>query len=303
MVSPNFLVAGAARSGTTAVVEGLRAHPDAFITRPKEPHYFAFHDRRVDFRGPGDEQRVNRVAVTDRRAYLDLYAQADGRLARGDGSVTTLYYADHAVEEIRHINSQMRAVVILRDPVERSYSSFAYLRSRGVEPEADFRVALSLETERRAKNWHHLWHYTAMSKYAADLGILIDVLGRDRVGVWFYEDLAGDYSTTLAQIAAFLGLSPFVGAGPMVPTVNASGEPRSRALQSAVEWATDHQRVRGLVKATIPFRARERIRKALLRKSAVPANVHDQLRPVFADDLRRLAPLIDRPLPPWLARP
>src|SRR4051812_15133682 len=32
MPTPTFLVVGTARAGTTAVVEGLRTHPDVFIT-------------------------------------------------------------------------------------------------------------------------------------------------------------------------------------------------------------------------------------------------------------------------------
>ena len=46
MPTPTFLVVGTARAGTTAVVEGLRTHPQVFVTQPKEPHYFAFHGTR-----------------------------------------------------------------------------------------------------------------------------------------------------------------------------------------------------------------------------------------------------------------
>ena len=54
---PTFLVIGAARSGTTGLVEGLRTHPRVFVTDPKEPHYFALHRIGARFTAPGDEQR------------------------------------------------------------------------------------------------------------------------------------------------------------------------------------------------------------------------------------------------------
>ena len=43
---PTFLVVGAARRGTTGLVEGLRTNTQVFITEPKEPHYFALHGAR-----------------------------------------------------------------------------------------------------------------------------------------------------------------------------------------------------------------------------------------------------------------
>ena len=48
---PTFLVVGAARSGTTGLVEGLRSHPRVFVTDPKEPHYFALHRLGAAFTG------------------------------------------------------------------------------------------------------------------------------------------------------------------------------------------------------------------------------------------------------------
>ena len=104
---PNFLVVGAARSGTTGLVEGLKSHPKVFVTDPKEPHFFALHEMGAHFTAPGDQHTINRVAVTDLDAYLGLYPQDHDYLALGDASVSTLYYADDgcsccARDESRH---------------------------------------------------------------------------------------------------------------------------------------------------------------------------------------------------------
>jgi hypothetical protein len=301
MPRPNFVVAGAARSGTTALIEGLRLHPDVFVTRPKEPHYFALHDQEIDFRGPGDEDWVNKVAVNDRDRYLSLYDSDRDYRARGEGSVSTLYYADRAVPEIVRMNPDMRVVVLLREPVERAFSSYTYLRLRGMEPESDFRVALADERRRRAANWHHLWHYTAMSHYADDLQTLVDGLGREQVGVWFYDDLQADYQRVLAEVAAFLDLPPFPQP-PTLPKVNASGTARLDAAQRAIRWATRNQAVRATVKRVVPFRSRERIRSSLIRTDVIPPETAAELEPLFVDDLRRVTTLVDRSSPPWLER-
>ena len=148
---PNFLVVGAARCGTTGLVEGLRAHPQVFVTDPKEPHYFALHKHRRALRGTRRRATINQVAVTDRDAYLDLYPQEHDYLALGDGSVSTLYYHQDALPEVVAMNPAMRLVVLLREPVARAHSSHQYMRARGLEPVEDFLEAVALEDERKQR--------------------------------------------------------------------------------------------------------------------------------------------------------
>lgn len=297
---PTFLVAGAGRSGTTGLVEGLRTHPRVFLTQPKEPHYFALHGRTVDFRGPGDDATINRVAITDRDRYLALYPADHDHLALGDGSVSTLYYADRAVPEILDVNRQMRVVVILRDPVERAYSSFLYLRARGFEPCEDVVDALEDEPRRRAEGWHHLWHYQAMSRYAASVAALQHGLGRDQVGVWFYDDLVADYQGTVSSVLRFLGVPYDPAEGRGVPRVNVSGTPRLPVVQRTIWWATRNEMLRSTIKRATSFRFRERIRRSTLRRSDTPVGARRFLQDAFDDDLAALSSLVTGDVPPWL---
>ena len=299
---PNFLVVGAARSGTTALVEGLRNHPQVFLTMPKEPHYFALHGQKVDFRGPGDDATINRVAVTDYDDYLALYPAAPNYLALGDGSVSTLYYAEAAVPEILLVNPEMRLAVMLRDPVDRAYSGYQYLRARGFEPHEDFMAALDDEPNRIRDNWHHLWHYTAMSHYAEGLETLREGLGHDRVGVWFYDDLARDADATISSVLRFLAVPEHRDETSGIAHVNVSGTPRLAPLTRAIQWATTIEPLRQLVKKSTSFGFREFVRRHSLRPSTVPAAARARLEPLFVDDLRQVAELVGDtvPTPAWL---
>ncbi len=303
MTGPTFLIAGAARAGTTSLAEGLRTHSRVFVTQPKEPHYFALHGAPADFRGPGDADTVNRVAVTDREEYLRLYPQEHDFLALGDGSVSTLYYADRAAPQIVSMNPEMRMVVILRDPVDRAYSSFQYLKTRGFEPQEHFLDAVADEDRRKAENWHHLWHYVSMSHYATDLATLQDALGRDRVGVWFYDDLQEDYAATLRSVQDFLSLPADSLQDLDVPRVNVSGTPRLRWLQKAIQKATGNERLRRTVKGMTSYRFRERIRRSGLRPAAATAAERSELAPRFTADLVALRSRVDGPVPSWLSEP
>lgn len=298
---PTFVIAGAARSGTNGLVQGLRTHPRVFVTNPKEPHYWAFHGRPADFRGPGDSATVNKVSVTERSRYLDMYPARHNYLALGDGSVSTLYYAERAVQELKEVNPDMRVVVILRDPVERAHSSYSYMRARGFEPHEDFLTALDDEERRRADDWHHLWHYTAMSYYAPGLRALRDGLGADNVGVWFYDDMVRDYVRTISGVLRFIGVPPHPGEAEGVSRVNVSGTPRFPALHHAIWWTTGHEALRRPVKKLTSYRFRELVRRNILRPTGVPHDVRKRLEPMFRDDLREVAGMVGTAGPRWLA--
>jgi hypothetical protein len=305
MSVPTFLVAGAGRSGTTGLVEGLRTHPQVFVTHPKEPHYFALHDTAAAFTAPGDEATINRVAVTERGAYLALFDAAGEATARGDGSVSTLYYFERSLPEIRVVNPDMRIAIILREPVDRAFSSYQYMRARGFEPEQRFADAVAAEDDRRLAGWHHLWHYTAMSKYADAVTAFVDQLGPEQVGVWFYDELQADYEGTVAQVLRFIGAPPVEGEATGVPRVNISGTPRSALAHRAIWAATRNELVRSTVKRATSYRMREFVRRRALRPDAVAEADRAQLAPVFDEDLTRLSKVLtsryDRELPAWLA--
>ena len=300
MTGPTYLVVGGARCGTSALVEGLKAHPQIFVTDPKEPHYFAYHATGAHFTAPGDDHTVNRVSVTDRDAYLALYPREHTYVALGDASVSTLYHHREALPEALAMNPEMRFVVLLREPVARAYSAHQYMRGRGLEPVEDFLEAVGLEEERIAAGWHHIWHYTAMSRYADAIADLQRLVPADRLGVWFYDDLDADYDRLVAQVYAFLGADPLAGEAEPVPRVNISGSPRSKVLHAGLTAATASPRLRRTVKQLTSYRLRERVRRAVLRRDGLPPEAVEALAPRFADDLRRLRELLPGEVPAWL---
>jgi hypothetical protein len=293
-VYPDFVFAGAARSGSTAVVESLRRRPEVFVTQPKEPHYFALAGSGAAFTGPGDEITVNAKAVIEPAAYEALFAEAQPGMLTGEGSVSTLYYSEQAAPRLQQLNPDVRVVVVLREPVARAYSSHQYLVNRGFEPVPGFLDAVALEEERIAAGWHHLWHYTAMSRYADDVARLIEHFPATRV--WWYDDLMQNEEATLAEIHEFVGLSrPDTELS--VGRINASGAPRRPWLQTAMQVTSRSATLRRIVKSVIPFEARERLRRSNLAVNDVPGEVRSALAARFAEDLDRLEAALGRPVP------
>lgn len=294
---PTALIIGAARSGTTALAQSLRAHPDVFVTQPKEPHFLALGRQRPDYRGPGDDRTINREVVTDAATYHGLFASTDAAV-RVEASVSTLYAPDVAIPAIRrHAAPDVRLVAVLRDPVARAFSSYQYLRSRGHETAPSLAAAVELEDERVEAGYHHLWHYTRMSRYHEQLVPFVEAFG-DRLLVLDHADLQTDPVHTLGRVAAHLGIA---AAGMGLPTgpANASGQPRSRTVQQALTRVAQ-SRLRPVATRLVPFRARERIRSLNLRSAGhTPrdaAAVHRRVQ----DDLARLPALLPGLRASWM---
>ena len=116
MSLPTFFVVGSPKCGTTALAQMLAAHPDVFLSEPKEPHFFdAHHDNGLQ---PYMEQH---------------FAGWSG--AGVAGEATPSYLAvPYVPARIRSAIPGARLIAILRNPVQRAYSSWWMFHARGMEP-------------------------------------------------------------------------------------------------------------------------------------------------------------------------
>jgi hypothetical protein len=287
---PNFFIIGGARCGTTALSEMIRAHPQAFVTVPKEPHFLAFAGRPVRFRGPGDDLTINRVAVSDPSAYKALYTEARHYPLRGEASVSTMYYSTDSTRNLARHFPDTKLVAILREPISRAYSSYSYQRVRGFEPCEDFLDALRLEPQRIADGWHHMWHYTNVGLYARQLTTFLEAVGPARLLVLFHDDLERDPNGVALKTFSFLGIDPYVSVE--AARVNASGRFRAPILQRAALTVAVRPGVRRILRAVIPYQMRKRIREASVVPGKVPAHAAEVLRERFRADLEALSGLL-----------
>ncbi|MAT73181.1 MAG: sulfotransferase [Planctomycetaceae bacterium] len=302
MNGPSFLIIGAARSGTTALARFLDQHPQAFLTDPKEPHFLSFAESPPQFAGPGDDVMMNRAVVTSPQCYADLFAGANGAAAIGEGSVSTLYYHERSIPAILQYAPHAKLIAILRNPIARAYSSFLYVTSRGFEPESDFAAALDDEPRRIAENWHHLWHYVAAGRYAAQVAAFQAAFPAEQFRVLLFDDFRADQGATMRQLYQFLGIDESFTPDTS-SQINRSGKPKNRLIGSAANFLQRHQLAKAAVKAVTPAAFRERMRTAALDRPAMDDTVVARLREEFREDIAALGELLRRDLSHWLTEP
>ena len=298
---PTFLVIGAMKSGTTSLYYYLRQHPQIYLdpTR-KEAQFFCYEGQTPCFAGPGDDL-VNRYVIASIEEYRRMFAGAAGQPAIGE--VGTVYiYVPGTAERIRHHVPAARLIAILRNPVERAYSSFLHLVREELEPCRRFADALRREPERIRANWSPHWHYVQAGFYHAQLTRYFDVFDRRQIRVYLYDDYRADPVGLMQDIFRFVGVD-----AAFVPEMslrhNVSGAPRIRALHRFLD---SRHPVKALVRPLLSSRwrltLRERVRALNLRRPpALSPDLRRHLVGVFHDDVLALQDLLGRDLSPWLS--
>ncbi|MCX7934830.1 MAG: sulfotransferase domain-containing protein, partial [Planctomycetota bacterium] len=127
---PDFFIAGAARSGTTALWRCLCQHPSIYMPATlgeKEPCHFCHHG-----------------FIRDRDAYLRLFCRARPEQLVGEAST---YYLNcpETPGLIRAEIPQAKFIFILRQPADRAYSLYNWMLAEGYEREYPFEKALAAE--------------------------------------------------------------------------------------------------------------------------------------------------------------
>ena len=185
----DFMVAGVQKGGTSALYQHLRAHPEIGMPSRKECHFF--DDNSHDWTAPDYE-------------VLHCLYQPGHRLY-GESTPITIHWSK-AHERIRAYNPDMSFILLVRDPVERAYSHWCMLYSRGVE-RLPFDEAIRAGRN-RIGNKPRKFSYVERGFYGAQVEALLGVLPQSRILFLMSEDLRADHAAAMRQIGNFLDVDP-----------------------------------------------------------------------------------------------
>lgn len=298
MTMPNFLIIGAAKSGTTSLYYILKQHPEVFMSPVKEPHFFSHQGARPAFRGPGDSLTMNRNAITTIKDYRGLFRGVTNEKAIGEAS-TSYLYTPKAPDRIKQQIPEARLIAMLRNPVDRAYSAFMHLSRDGREPHADFARALEEEQRRIGDNYAPLWQYTKIGMYASQVERYFKTFDRSRIKIYLYDDYKADAGAVVRDMFRFLGVDESYPVNLRLQH-NVSGAPKNRLINSLLSRPT---RLRSALRLVLPQPVRHvalQVRNRNLVKRPLPPDIRNHLNGVFREDILKLQDLIERDLSVWI---
>jgi len=189
-ILPNLFIPGAAKSGTSTLHDYLNLHPDICMCVNKEPSYFWRRDKRLD-------------------QFGKLFD--DGSYRYYGESSTSYMLLPEVVERIRRSVPDPRFVFVLRNPADRAWSHYRWIRDQYDAEPRGFREAFRDDIGRTpaatelARSLNR--HYYQTGRYAKWLQLYQDAFGRDRVHVLLFEHLVAAPTEQINAIFRFLGLA------------------------------------------------------------------------------------------------
>ena len=199
---PDFLIAGAMKSGTTSLHRSLAHHPDIFLP-DSEVSFFNLDEIWLAPEAlPLGRGRSDKLLDFDRDFeqhlawYSSLFdAAAPGQLL-GEDSPTYLP-SEVAPARIRHLVPDVRLIFTLRDPVARAYSHYWHLVRTG-RARYDFETSLRFAPELMLER----------GRYERHLRRWLDVFPREQMLIVLFEDFVANPLEALNECGRFIGAGP-----------------------------------------------------------------------------------------------
>ena len=260
---PDFFLVGHPKSGTTALYEMLRRHPQLYMPALKEPCFLA----------PDQARRLQRVGSgplpQTMEEYTRLFAAAEPEQRVGEATSAYLV-SRQAPRRIAELQPAARIVAILREPASLLHSLHLQLIQDHIEDQRDLRTAISLESA-RARGEHvpprsprpQALQYSERIRFAEQLKRYHEVFPREQVMVLVYDDFRRENVATVRKVLRFLEVDDRVGvqateANPtvrvrsqrldeLVHSVSAGRGPAGRALKGAVKAIAPRRVRRGML--------------------------------------------------------
>ncbi|PPR79210.1 MAG: hypothetical protein CFH01_00533, partial [Alphaproteobacteria bacterium MarineAlpha2_Bin1] len=179
MMLPNFIVVGAAKSGTTSLWHYLMAHPEIFMPSIKETNFFS------------NKLMTRNNPIKTIEQYKSLFNGKESYKLRGEVSNSYLTFAKDVAPRIKEIIPDCLILIILRYPVDRLYSRYWHAVRDQYIKDTFYEFSNSVkETE----------------LISDKIQIYIDTFGKSKVRVVFLEDFEKKSEIFFETIFSFLNV-------------------------------------------------------------------------------------------------
>jgi len=211
-VLPDFLIIGAARSGTTSLYEYLSQHPSVIPGVGKEVYFFdKKFDKGINWYKSFFPTKLNKSRLENKQKRNCLTGEATPRYL----------YHPHTPKRVLDLLPNVKLIVLLRNPIDRAYSHYQMEYASGHE-KLSFEDAISQEEERVKDDKEKMFangsfysvefyrkSYLTRGIYADQLKRWFEYFSREKFLILKSEDFYSKTSEVYQQVLDFLGLSKF----------------------------------------------------------------------------------------------
>lgn len=284
--SPDFLICGAAKAGTTSLFHYLSQHPSIYTPFAKEPGYFS----------------ALRTYAQSPEKYASLFEQAGQNQKVGEASTAYLTSPDSALR-IASAVPEARIIVMLRNPADRAFSHYRWMTREGWEYAPSFQEALRLEQKRRVGNpafvrdnpeYYYNYLYFRSGLYCQYIERYLDAFPADQIHFMLFEEFVQSPVDHAQAVYRFLGVDDTFQ--PKIKVHNKGRDVWSPRFQYFIR-----QKLRPAMN-TVSFPSRVRICSNLMafnkaaEKNTIPLTLRKALLNRYEENIRETEELVGLPL-------
>jgi len=302
---PDFVIAGSAKSGTTALYLMLDQHPDVYMSQIKETNFFVhgFEPTRqlVGHRGDRALDSQDDSDITDTlEKYRALFAGADSAATLGEAS--PWYLINKTVPgRLRAHRDDIKVVIILRNPSDVAFANFVHqVRDRAEILTVDEVDGVFEQSRYDREDLYPFCRHLELPRYSRHLPVWIDTFDRSQLHIMIYEEFRANRRGALSELFQFLGLRDDVDIQVDRP-VNVSGMPKSKRAQDLLQGSMGFKKIVGLI---VPKKPRRKFR-SYLEKLNTGARVEmepctrERFDRLYTPDLEYVEALLGRRMSEW----
>ena len=278
MKIPNFIVVGAHKAGTSSLHHYLNQHPEVYLPSIK---------------GSDLLWRRKFKELDEAGEYLAQFEGAELSQISGEVSSVYLHRGEELVKKIKYLFPEVKIIVVLRNPIDRTYSHAFWSRSYTRDEIRNIdKLIMTSET------------FLNPGRYYTHLKTYFSYFDRDKVKLFTYEDFQQNPHRFFTELFNFIGV-----AQDFVPDM--SKRLHSGSLQLSGPYRNLLMKgysMSSSAKLFIPKVIRKFLRETLHAKSHAPkpsmsTNLRLELTNYFYDEVINLEQLTGLDVSHWLDRP
>jgi len=201
MKSPNninLFIPGAAKSGTSSLHDLLNLHPEICMSKNKEPHFWT-------------NKRFSENSQVEISSYLENFNLIENHTYYGESSTGYFYFDLFKKNLLSQKTLVPKFIFILRNPIDRIYSHYTYVKSLGSEDD-NFEEAI-IKTQQKDPKPEDLLpelivkNYYQYSLYGKWISKFYESFDENQIKIILFEDFKENQLQTLNECFDFLNLS------------------------------------------------------------------------------------------------
>tara|TARA_B100000902_G_C27299293_1_gene911870 strand:- start:1436 stop:2326 length:891 start_codon:yes stop_codon:yes gene_type:complete len=295
MIRIDAAIIGAEKAGTSALGNYIAMHPDVVS-------HFGGGEKKG---GVLEFSTFVNGRCNDEKAFASDYKSAFGALSFSGKIVVaknvSLINSEVGLDNVKRFCPDCKIIIIVRNPVERAYSSFFYQKFRGEETLDGFLEAVERELSGGADDLSIERRYLARGYYADQIESVYKRFSKERVLVLLYEDMKQDPQHLMDRVFSFLNLSPY-----KISNFEKINEAKSARSERLARYLHGHGVVKSMFRLVTSVRLREKILYALrrlnsrpLERNKIDSALSERLSKHFSPENKKLEDLTGLDLKDW----